>query len=248
MLTHANDYFQRVLHIQQHVIETQQAALERAVDVFAASAAADGRIFIFGSGHSHLLAEEGHYRAGGLANVVPILTNKLMLHEGAVASTLVEREPGIAKPLFMQYLPTSNDCLLVISNSGVNAVPVEMALAARECGLKVVAMVARTYAEAATVGVAGYKLTEVADVIIDNGGVPGDAVVPIQTENDVIYSGPTSTVVGAFILNALLVETAARISAHTHRAPPVYISANMPGATAHNQALIDHMRPKNPHL
>lgn len=248
MLDHANRYFQAVLHIQQQVIETQGAALARAVEIMLAAARAGGRIFIFGSGHSHLLAEEGHYRAGGLAVVVPILHSALMLHEGALLSTTLERQQGVAGPLLAAYQPDPRDCLLVISNSGVNAVPVEMALAAREVGMRVIVIQAAAYAAQAQVGAVGLKLADVAEVVIDNGGVPGDAVVPIAHAQGTLNAGPSSTVVGAFILNALWVEVAAQLAAGAEALPPIYISANAPGAAAHNQALVQAMRPKNPHL
>lgn len=244
----ARQYFSTILSIQQRVIDTQQDALRAAVVILEQTLQADGRIFIFGSGHSHLLAEEGHYRAGGLAAVVPILHSALMLHEGAVLSTLLERQMGIAEPLLAGYQPEPRDCLIAISNSGVNAVPVEMAQSARRRGLKVIAIVALAYAMQAKLSAVGYRLMDVADVVIDNGGVPGDAVTPISAASREIYAGPSSTVVGAFILNALFVEAAARVAQARDDLPPVYTSANLPNSAEHNAALLEKFRPRNPHL
>lgn len=201
-------------------------------------------LYIFGTGHSHMLAEEGHYRAGGLAPVCPILATSLMLHEGAVASTRLERTSGIAAAVLSRYAVQPGDVLILFSNSGANAVPVEMALAAREKGMVVIAVVALDYAATVPAGPTGRKVADVADIVIDNHGVPGDALVEIGGG---LRTGPASTVTGAFILNAILTEVAARLAAGGGT-PPVYISANMPGAAAHNAGLIEQYRPRNPHL
>lgn len=245
-LKYAQHYFEAILNLQRQALE-QQAALAAAVEIMTETARRGGRILIFGSGHSHLLAEEGHYRAGGLACVVPILHTSLMLHEGAVLSTVAERQTGIAAALLARYQPCERDCLIVISNSGVNAVPVEMAQAARQQGIKVIAIVALAYAQQATASAHGVKLMDVADVVLDNQGQVGDALVTLGEIP--IKVGPSSTVVGAFLLNGLLVEVAGRLAASANSASlPVYISANMPNAADHNRQLVEQWRKHNPHL
>jgi uncharacterized phosphosugar-binding protein len=243
---YARRYFEAVLALQKRALD-QEAALAAAANLMTESARNGGRILIFGSGHSHLLAEEGHYRAGGLACVVPILHSSLMLHEGAVLSTTAERQVGIAATLLARYQPCARDCLIVISNSGVNAVPIEMAQAARQHGMKVIAMVALDYARQASASAHGVKLMDVADVVLDNRGQAGDALIAL--DNLPTRVGPSSTVVGAFLLNGLLVEVAARLAAELGDAsPPIYISANMQGAAEHNHRLVEQWRKRNPHL
>jgi uncharacterized phosphosugar-binding protein len=243
---YAQRYFEAVLALQKHALD-QEAALAAAAEVMTESARKGGRILIFGSGHSHLLAEEGHYRAGGLACVVPILHTALMLHEGAVLSTAVERQTGIAAMLLARYQPHARDCLIVISNSGVNAVPIEMAQAAHQHGMKVIAIVALDYAQQALPKAHSIKLMDVADVVIDNRGQAGDALIAL--DGVPMRVGPSSTVVGAFLLNGLLVEVAARLAAESDGAmPPIYISANMQGAAEHNHQLVERWRKHNPHL
>lgn len=227
------------------IITSQMDAVLRAADLIAKAVADDGMLYIFGTGHSHLMAEEGHYRAGGLAAVCPILNGAVMLDEGAVLSTRIERTAGVAEPLLDRYQPTASDVLLIFSNSGVNTLPVEMAQAAKRRGMTVIAVVALAYAASVPVGAAGVKLADLADLVLDNQGVPGDALVPVGESG--LKTGPLSTIAGAFLLNAVLTEVTWRLQASGTPAP-VYISANMPGANDHNDALVAKYRPRNPHL
>jgi uncharacterized phosphosugar-binding protein len=241
----ATSYMQQVQDILDMIRRTQGNAIERAAAAVVRSVENDGMVYLFGTGHSHLLAEEGHYRAGGLAAICPVLSTALMLHEGAVVSTLLERTSGIGPAVLSRYNPTEQDTLIIFSNSGVNAVPVEAALAAKETGMTVIAVIAADYAQQVPAGPTGKKLSDVADIVIDNQGPPGDALVDIRQTG--IRVGPVSTIAGAFLLNAILAEAAWRLAA-TQATPPVYISANIPGSGEHNVELVRHYRPRNPHL
>lgn len=241
----ARQYMAAVRSMLDRIAETQLDAIAAAADAIIRSFQQDGLLYIFGTGHSHLMAEEGHYRAGGLAPVVPMISSSLMLHEGAVVSTRLERLSGIGPAMLTRYPVTEHDTVIVYSNSGVNAAPVEAAMAAKERRMTVIAVVARAYASAAPAGATGRKLAEIADIVIDNQGVPGDALVEVQATG--LRVGPASTITGAFILNSILTEVAWRL-ADAGGDLPIYISANMPGAVAHNAALIARFRPRNPHL
>ncbi len=142
----AKDYIDAVQAKLTAIANTQLDSISEAAEYIRKSIASGGVVYLFGTGHSHMLAEEGHYRAGGLAAVCPVLSTSLMLHEGAVSSTQIERTRGIAKAVLSRYQPTDRDTIIIFSNSGVNAVPVEMALAAREAGMTVIAIVALAYA------------------------------------------------------------------------------------------------------
>ena len=227
------------------IMKTQGLVIEQAVTAVVEAITAGGLIYLFGTGHSHMLAEEGHYRAGGLAPVCPILNSALMLHESAVASTVMERISGLSPAILKRYQPTEQDVLIMFSNSGVNTVPVEMAIAARERGLKIIAVISKAYAEQTKAGPGGHKVADIANIIIDNQGPPGDALIEIG--NTGLKTGPLSTIAGAFILNAILTEAAYRL-AEQGESPPIYISANIPGATEHNAALVKKYRTRNPHL
>jgi uncharacterized phosphosugar-binding protein len=223
----------------------QLEAIDQAAAAIVEAVEAGGMVYLFGTGHSHMLAEEGHHRAGGLAAVCPILYSSLMLHEGSTLSGKMERLSGLGPAVLASYRPTAKDVLVVFSNSGVNAVPVEIALAAKEIGMKVIAVVALDYASQLAPGPSGKKLTEIADIVLDNCGVPGDALVDLLGSG--LRVGPFSTIAGAFIWNAVLTEVAWRMSAQG-LTPPVYISGNMPGAAEHNAALAEQYRARNRHL
>ena len=132
-------YFGAMQSLQSKVIAAQRGTLIEIAARMAECVERDARILLFGTGHSHMLAEEGHYRAGGLANVVPMLQSALMLHESSILSGQLERTAGMARPIFERYQPQAGEMLFVFSNSGVNLAPVEMALLAREHGLMSVA-------------------------------------------------------------------------------------------------------------
>jgi uncharacterized phosphosugar-binding protein len=265
---------QAVRDLLDAVAADQGTGIATAATAIVASLQAGGLLYLFGTGHSHMLAEEGHYRAGGLAPVVPVLASPLMLHESAVVSTQLERTPGVGAAVLSRYALSAADTIIIFSNSGVNAVPVEAALAAKEAGATVIAVVALDYAATVPAGPSGRKLADIADIVIDNHGVPGDALVAIPntgqkssqmpSQTPSLRTGPASTVSGAFILNAILTEVAWRLAAAAETGGgatgaetdpeagavglPIYISANMPGALAHNAGLVARFRTRNPHL
>jgi uncharacterized phosphosugar-binding protein len=218
-------------------------AIARAADAVEKTALADGLVYVFGTGHSHTLAEETHYRAGGLALTVPILSGTTMVHEGAVAGTVFERMPGIVAAVFARYPIGPNDVLVVVSNRGVNAAPVEAAQIGKKRGATVIAITSEDYSREAAKG--RTRLADVADIVLDNGAPPGDAITEVP--GSALRVGPVSTSIGAALINAVLAETAARLQA-SGKGAPIYLSANMPGAAEINEALVARYRPRNPHL
>ena len=244
-LAGAQAYMDAVRTILDGVAQSQGSAIDQAASAIVKAIKSGGMVYLFGTGHSHLLAEEGHNRAGGLAPVCPVLSSSLMLHESAATASKLERTLGLGPAVLARYQPTSKDVLIIFSNSGVNAVPVETAMSAKQMGLTVIAVVALEYALQAPLSPLGKRLTEVADIVIDNQGPRGDALVAIHETG--LKVGPPSTVAGAFILNAIVTEAAWRM-ADEGETPPVYISGNMPGAADHNLALRNRFRNRNPHL
>lgn len=238
-------YFDAIRTMQEKMIASQRETLIAVADRMAAVICKGGRIFVFGTGHSHLMVEEGFYRAGGLAAVIPIFNSALMLHDNVDLSSQLERTPGLAAALLARYDIQPGELMVIYSNSGVNQLPVEMAQEARRRGLIVVAVCSRAYAQVAPLSSLGVRLTDCADYVLDNGGVPGDALV--QVEGVPWRVAPSSTVMNALLWNCLLTETTVRMAAQNCE-PPVIASLNMDGAVEHNDALLAHWRKVNPHL
>ena len=133
-------YLARVTALLQEVLDTQWDAIALAAEAVAGALQSGREIHAFGSGHSHMLAEELFYRAGGLVDVRPILFEALMLHANAPLSTRLERLPGLASEILEDHRVSRGDVLLVFSNSGRNQVATELATEARDRGITVIAI------------------------------------------------------------------------------------------------------------
>ena len=186
----------------------------------------DGLIFVFGCGHSHLPGLDAFYRAGGLANVSPILDTDLMLHNGAAKSSRMEKMSGIAPEIFRRYTPSEKDIIFIFSASGKNQVPIEMADAARCAGVKCVGISSMAYSEK------GGKLHEHVDIAIDCKIPYGDACIDVGNSK----MGGLSTYAACFILNTCLIS-GARLALEDGVMPPVYLSGNVEGGREHNVLL-----------
>ncbi|MDE1994882.1 MAG: SIS domain-containing protein [Rhizobiaceae bacterium] len=237
-----DSYFSAVIARLEALRETLAEPMAKASAVVCAAARADRRVYVFGTGHSHMLAEEVHYRAGGLAFTIPVLVGSAMLHEGAVISSVYERTEGLIRPVLERYGMQPGDVLIIASNSGVNAAPMEAADFGREIGATVIAITSVAYSTAIAAG--RRRLADVADIVLDNGLPPGDALVELSGSN--LKVGPASTAIGATVLNAIFADVASELSKDGD--PAVYLSANMPGAKEINQRLVKKYRPRNPHL
>lgn len=202
-----------------------------------ADAIADGHdVHAFGSGHSHMLAEELFYRAGGLVRVRPILFEGLMLHASAPLSTSLERLPDVADALAVDHPMHAGDVLIAASNSGGNAVASRLVQLAHERGLKVIAVTSLQHATSSEARSNELpRLHQLADVVIDNGGGVGDAAIEIDGFDRRV--APTSTVVGATIVNAIVAE-AVGLLVERGVAPEVYTSSNTEGGDAANLAFV----------
>lgn len=217
-------YLERALRILQTVADTQQPAIRSAGEAIARALVAGGRLWAFGTGHSHVLAEELYTRAGGLDGVRAILEPSLMLHEGPAKSSALERLPGLAAAVLSQHDVRSGDVVLVASNSGRNAAPVELAEECRARGATVVAVTSSSHSRSVgSRAPSGKRLFEVADIVVDNCGVPGDAVLDVPGVDERV--GSTSTTAGTLIVQAIVCEAASRMAALGH-APTVLRSFN----------------------
>ncbi|MDJ0335254.1 sugar isomerase domain-containing protein [Salinibacterium sp. G-O1] len=218
----------------------QAKIIEDAAQAIADSIAADGMLHVFGTGHSHLLAAELFYRAGGLGAVNPVLIEGLLLHAGAELSTSMERTAGLGPVIFARMDARPTDTLLVISNSGSNVIARELTQLANDAGMATIALVSVAHATSATSrgsSVAG--IHQLARFVIDNGGVPGDAAIEVSGVDRPM--GPTSTVMGSAIVN-LLAMTAAMKVAQAGAQPAVFTSSNVLDGDGQNQATLERYR------
>ncbi len=230
-----NAYFANLTSLMNKTLATQAASMEEAARHIADSLRAGGMLYTFGTGHGHLLALEIFYRAGGMARVCPILDEKLMLHISAAKSTLEERDESWVPALLEKYPIKAGDVLISISNSGRNAVPVLLAKAARERGAYVIALTSMQHTRAVTSrNKANLRLFETADLILDNGGVLGDASFQAADGSMV---GPTSTAVGAAILQAIVCRVK-ELSLEEGFEADFFKSSNVDGGDEWNDALI----------
>ena len=134
-MSKAVEYFNNIQKLFSRIVEEQMNNIEAAARIVADTLENGGRIHAFGTGHSHILAEEIFYRAGGLVNVNPILETGLMLHEGAAKSTSLERLEGYGEILFDMHGLKEKDVLFLFSNSGRNGVAIDLGIIAREKGV-----------------------------------------------------------------------------------------------------------------
>jgi uncharacterized phosphosugar-binding protein len=234
----SSKYIDGLQEILRRIKHEQSGNIMAAGLLVADALAAGGVIHTFGTGHSHLIADEAFYRAGGIAAVNPILDERLIFLKGAFESTRAEQESGLSRQLLAQEDLRSVDAGIVISNSGRNAGPVEMALEMKARGLKVIAITNLEQSRAATPrNASGKKLFEVADVVVDNCVPQGDALLELTGLQTRI--GPSSTVAGAAVINSIIIEAVAEL---LRRGEPVPVlpSANSEGVG--EQTLSDLLR------
>jgi len=236
-----DQYADKLIHLIGCVRDSQRESILAAARLAADTICSDGLIYVFGCGHSHLLAEEVFYRAGGLACVTPIVNEPLMLHESATTSGKLEKTQGLADTVLSGYEFGEHDLLVVISTSGVNGVPVEVAVEAKKRGVTVIGIASGDYASVAPRNKHGLRLSEAVDLCIDNCVPYGDAC--LQPEGLEVKMTPVSTVAGTYIMHSILSE-AVQLTLDAGVQPPVYVSGNIPGGNEHNQALFDRYTPR----
>ena len=236
-------YKKEVFNLLEKISSNQKDKFFKVAQEFYKTYKKNGMIYIFGTGHSHMLAEEGHFRAGGFAPICPILNSSLMLHEDTIFSSVLERTEGVATNLIKKYNIESKDILVIFTNSGVNQAPLEASYIAKKLKCKTVGVSSESYSKIAKKSKYKKRLSEVVDYHFDNYGPPGDAIIEIKKNLNV---SPFSTIAGSFILNSIISEVAEL--AKNEKPFPFYISGNMPNADKHNNKLMKKYIKKNPHI
>ncbi|WP_044338080.1 SIS domain-containing protein [Rossellomorea aquimaris] len=239
-------YFEKIQE-KLHIVQSNEAdKMTVLAGKISSAIQQDGIIHLFGCGHSHILSEEVFYRAGGLVPINPILIEPLMLHEGAVRSSQLERAEGYAVDFMNAQDIQSHDVVIVLSTSGKNPVPIDVALLAKEKGAFVVSISAFDYVEKETSRhPSGKFLSEVVDLAINNHSVVGDAV--LADERVAVPFSPSSTVIGSAILNGVMAGAIQNMLEEGFE-PPIFISGNVDGADDHNVGLIEKYRKRIPLL
>lgn len=219
------EYFEKLKHHLDHIVSGQEDAIRQAAAWVAQTLVEDRLLHTFGTGHSHIIGLELFVRAGGLANVNAMLDSTVMTAEGARRSAEIERIPGLAKIIWDQHKIHPGDLMLVVSNSGRNAMPIEVAMLAKTHGLRVIAITSLEQSgRYPSRHPSGEKLFEIADLILDNRVPPGDGIMRVDGN----LTGAVSTISGVFLVHLIATE-GMKLAAAQGVKLPVYFSQNIDG-------------------
>jgi uncharacterized phosphosugar-binding protein len=233
------DYFSAIQQLLSEVKTNNSNVMNQTSSFLADCFTKEGILHVFGCGHSHMIAEEVFYRAGGIVPIRPIFVEDIMLHNGALRSSEIEKDPQFAQTFLPSQPFQSNDVLLVVSTSGRNSVPIDVAQYGKKLGLKVVTISSHAYHTLSSRHSSGMHLADVADIAIDNHIPQGDALIPF---GDIQSSaGPGSTVINSAILNHILVDTVTLLLERGITIP-VFKSGNVDGSEEYNKEMIDKYR------
>lgn len=223
------------IDVIRQIQDTQSGQIDQVARAVADCFLTGHSFYVSGSGHSHTLAEEFYARAGGLAFVIPILTTELTMTEHPTKSSLIERLDGYADILAELYHIGEGDVVLIASNSGRNSYPVDLATAAKQRGATVCAITSFRHSAATSPRNRENKhLIDVADISIDNCGVPGDCALAVDGIPTALC--PTSSMANTFIAQGITVQAAQYIS-EAGKEPPVFVSLNSEGTEHVNDDL-----------
>ena len=218
------------IRVLVETVAAQSAAIHQAADWFAQTILAGRMVHLFGSGHSRIMVEEMWPRYGSFPGFNPIVELSLSFHNLVVGANgqrqamFLENVSGLAERILRNYDLSTAESALIISSSGCNVVPIEMAEELKRRGVRVVALVSLAHARASTSRRAdGKKLIDFADLILDTGAPVGDAMVKIEGLDTPV--APGSTVGGCLLVNAIKAEVAARLTAAGQ--PPKVLSAGV---------------------
>ncbi|HKI37938.1 MAG TPA: SIS domain-containing protein [Gemmataceae bacterium] len=216
ILPAAERYFHEATTRLRGLLDGQRDALDRAAALCTEAIAADGLVHLFGCGHSRMMCEEMTPRQGCFVGWHTIVELGLTFHNlivgpnGLRQSLHLEKTPGYAEQILRNFAFGPRDVMIVISTSGIREVIIEMAEGARRRGLKVIGVVSAAHcAQAKPAHPSGRKLSDVADVMLDNGAPVGDSLLALEGCRN--KTGPFSTVGGALLMNMLRCEVAQRL-------------------------------------
>lgn len=215
-LSAADRYFEEALSRLRQVHGSQREALNCAAEICTEAIAAEGLVHLFGCGHSRMMCEEMTPRQGCFVGWHTIVELGLTFHNlivgpnGLRQSLHLEKTPGYAEQILRNFAFGPKDAMIVISTSGIREIIIEMALGAKQRGLKVIGMCSLEHCrQAKPAHSSGKKLLDVADVILDNGAPVGDSLLALEGCRH--KTGPFSTLGGGLVMNMLRCEVARRL-------------------------------------
>ena len=236
------EYAEKMTAQLRRIATSQEVSINTAAKHFAQAIIEDRMIHTFGTGHSHMIGLELFTRAGGIANVNAILDSTVLSVEGARRGAEVERIPGLAAVVLDNYRLEKGDVMVIISNSGRNAMPIEVAKIAQQKGLFTIGITSLTQTKQyPSRHPSGQNLFQVVDLVIDNCVPSGDVTMDI---ND-FKTGPASTISGVFIVNTVMTE-ACKLAADAGVKLPIYYSQNIDGYS--NEDLYQRFEGRVKHL
>lgn len=205
--------------------EEEKETIEAAAQCCAASIMKKRVVHVFGCGHSQMFAMELFYRAGGLVPVNALLIPHLALFPKAKLSTIQERVEGFSQEYLNLENTSADDTMIIVSISGRNAAAIDMALSAKEKGMKVIALTSVKFSSAVSSRHSSKKnLRDVADIVIDVKCVEGDACMSVEGL-DVKFTG-TSTILGMTVLDGIT-SRVVELCVEQGYKPPIYVSSNL---------------------
>ncbi|AIR98998.1 SIS domain-containing protein [Streptomyces glaucescens] len=235
----ADQYFDAAIGLLQRVRDEEATAIEAAGTLIADTVAAGGRLFAFGAGHSSLAAQDLVYRAGGLA-LMNLLAVPGVVGVDVMPATLgsaLERVDGLAAAVLDSSPLRAGDTLVIVSLSGRNALPVEMAATARALGIHVIGVTSVAYAtRTGSRHASGTFLKDHCDIVLDSKIAVGDAELTL--DGVPAPFAPASTVVTTALLQATM-ATAAGVLADRGIEPPLLRSGNVDGGHEWNGRILD---------
>ncbi|MBQ1534766.1 MAG: SIS domain-containing protein [Erysipelotrichaceae bacterium] len=234
-------YFEELEKVTRKIKETQQENIMKAAEILADTTEKEGIIYGFGTGHSHLVADDAFWRAATPANYCALLEPSASGNQEITKSYYIENTYGIGKLIVDYHRITPNDCMIIISNSGNNIAPVDAALRAKEKGIPVIGITAVEYSDYLTCKHRdGVKLKDVADVVLDNCSLIGDAAV--QIDGFPMKVGSTSTIPNIYLQNAILTQMV-EILVQRGFEPDVYYNGHLAfmdeNCAEHNEKLVE---------
>ena len=236
------EYQEKAIQQLNDIVLNQENAIMQAAEYLAACIINDHIIHTFGTGHSHMIGLELFVRAGGLANVNAMLDSMVLTSEVSRRSAEIERISGLSKIIYDQHNISQNDIMIIISNSGRNAMPVEMAMIAKEMGIKTIAITSLEQSKQyPSRHPSGKKLYEIADLVLDNRVPSGDGLLKIGGN----LTGAASTLSGVFLINLVATE-AMKIADAKGIKLPIYHSQNIDGFS--NETLYEKYTGRIKHL